>query len=342
MSDADDLPRKASPDRPAPPDPRRLAPIPMVIAVVAALALAAFAWPAANTEPHDVPVGVAGPAASAARLQTRLARQGGTFRVRRYAGERAARAAIDDREIVAAVAAPPGGGRARLLLASASGPTLAQLLPEAVGAAVPRPQVQDVKPADPDDPRGAAFGAAVLPLILAGMLTGVLMSTQAPAGAARSAGMIACAAAAGLAGVAVAEGWLGVLPGPWLANAGVLALTVLAIASIVGGLTGLLGGVGIGIAAALAVFVGNPWSGMTSAPELLPEPASTVGQLLPPGAGGALLRSTAFFGGAGASAHVVVLAVWVTVGLGLTAAAAARHRRTGSPAPADDPLAPAA
>jgi hypothetical protein len=335
---AEDLPRKPSPDRPAPARPRRLALVALVVPLVAAVALAAFAWPAANAKPRHVPLGVAGPAAAVAPVQARLARQGETFELRRYADARAARAAIEDREVDAAVVA---GRRPALLLASAASPTLAQMLPKQVAAAVPGARVSDVVPADPDDPRGAAFGAAVLPLILAGMLSGVLMSTHAPAGAARTAGIVASAVLAGLAGVAVAEGWLGIIPGAWPANAAALALTVLAIASVVAGLTGLLGQAGIGIAAALAVFVGNPWSGMTSAPELLPEPAATVGQLLPPGAGGNLLRSTAFFGGAGWAGHAAVLVAWTAAGRGLTAAAALRHRRTGSPAPADDPFAPA-
>jgi hypothetical protein len=47
------------------------------------------------------------------------------------------------------------------------------------------------------------------------------------------------------------------------------------------------------------VLVGNPLSGISSAPERLPEPAGALGPLLPPGAGGSLLRSTAFFDGAG-------------------------------------------
>jgi hypothetical protein len=337
---ADDRPRKPSPDRPAPPDPPRLALLAIAVPLAAALALAAFAWPAANAEPRHVPLGVAGPAAAADPLAQRLARQGDAFDVRRYADARPVRAAIEDREVDAAVIAAPGGGRPALLLASAASPTLAQLLPAAVGAAVPVGAVRDVVPADRDDPRGAAFGAAVLPLILAGMLSGALMSTRAPAGAARAAGIAASAVLAGLAAVAVGEGWLGVIPGPWPAYAAALALTVLAIASLVAGLTGLLGQAGIGIAAALAVFVGNPWSGMTSAPELLPEPAATAGQLLPPGAGGSLLRSTAFFHGAGAAGHVAVLAAWALAGLALTGAAALRHRRTGSPAPADDPLVP--
>jgi hypothetical protein len=336
----DDRPAKPSPDRPAAADPRRIALNAVGVAIAAALALAAFAWPAADAKPRDVPLGVAGPAPAAAAIEARLARERGAFDLRRYPDAAAARAAIEDRAIAGAVVARGAGDRPVLLVASAAGPTLSQMLPQAVAAAAPRPVVRDVVAADPDDPRGAAFGASVLPLILAGMLTGVLMSTWAPAGAARIAGAAASAALAGVAGVAVAEGWLGVLPGPWVANAAALGLTVLAIASIVAGLTGLLGQIGIGIAAALAVFVGNPWSGMTSAPELLPEPAGTVGQLLPPGAGGSLLRSTAFFGGPGAAAHVAVLGAWVVAGLGLTAAATLRHRRTGSPAPADDPLVP--
>ena len=40
------------------------------------------------------------------------------------------------------------------------------------------------------------------------------------------------------------------------------------------------------------VLVGNPFSGVGSAPELLPQPVGGIGQLMPPGAGGNLLRST--------------------------------------------------
>lgn len=72
----------------------------------------------------------------------------------------------------------------------------------------------------------------------------------------------------------------------------------LAIAAVAAGLEGPIGPGGIGVAASLMIFVGNPWSGVGSAPELLPEPAGLIGQLLPPGAGGNLLRSTAFFDGA--------------------------------------------
>jgi hypothetical protein len=62
------------------------------------------------------------------------------------------------------------------------------------------------------------------------------------------------------------------------------------------------------------VLVGNPWSGIASAPELLPTPVGTIGQLLPPGAGGNLLRSTAFFDNAGAAGHLAVLLTWTALG----------------------------
>jgi hypothetical protein len=47
----------------------------------------------------------------------------------------------------------------------------------------------------------------------------------------------------------------------------------------------LAGRAGAALGALLMILVGNPLSGVSSAPELLPAPAGTIGQLLPPGAG---------------------------------------------------------
>jgi hypothetical protein len=63
-----------------------------------------------------------------------------------------------------------------------------------------------------------------------------------------------------------------------------------------------------------------------SAPELLPKPVGGIGQLMPPGAGGHLLRSTGFFDGAGAGEHVLVLAVWALAGIALLVVAGLRRR----------------
>jgi hypothetical protein len=81
------------------------------------------------------------------------------------------------------------------------------------------------------------------------------------------------------------------------------------------------------VAAVTMVLIGNPFSGVASGPEMLPEPAGTIGQLLPPGAGGNLLRSTGYFDGAAAGGHVLVLVVWTLAGLAVLLAAGMRSSR---------------
>ena len=83
------------------------------------------------------------------------------------------------------------------------------------------------------------------------------------------------------------------------------------------------------------ILVGNPFSGVASAPEMLPEPVGGLGQLLPPGAGANLLRSTGFFDGAAAGGHVDGPRVWTLAGLAALIAAGLRDRRPAtSSAPA--------
>jgi len=104
-------------------------------------------------------------------------------------------------------------------------------------------------------------------------------------------------------------------------------LTVLAIAATVNGLAALFGRAGLLAGALTMVFIGNPLSAVAAGPEMLPTPAGDVGQLLPPGAGGNLLRSTAFFDGAAAGGHVAVLAAWALAGLSCLLVAEVRGRR---------------
>ena len=77
--------------------------------------------------------------------------------------------------------------------------------------------------------------------------------------------------------------------------------------------------------ALLALLLGNPLSGLNSAPELLPRGWGELGQLLPQGANATLLRSTAFFSGAGATTAIVVLTL-----LGGGRRGAGRHRRSAT------------
>jgi hypothetical protein len=108
--------------------------------------------------------------------------------------------------------------------------------------------------------------------------------------------------------------------------AGGLALGVLAAGLSLLGLGSLFGRVGLVVGALLALLLGNPLSGLNSAPQMLPSGWGTLGHYLPQGANATLLRSTAFFGGAGAGTAIVVLTCWALAGGVLVAIAASRGR----------------
>ncbi|MFF4248663.1 ABC transporter permease [Streptomyces sp. NPDC001822] len=311
---------------------RRAAAAVLLVPLVVTLALWAFAWPAARIAPRDLPVGIAGAAPAADQLQKRFEREEGAFEIHRYTDEAAARAAIEDRVVYGAVVVTAQGPR--LLTASAASPVVSQLLTGAVAAAAPGGggiPVSDVVAAPEADPRGSALGASILPLALAGVAAGAIVTLLKLRGARAAATLIVAAALVGLVATALAGSWLGVITGDWWAEAGVIGLTVAAIGSTVAGFAALLGTPGIGLGALLMVLLGNPFSGVTSAPELLPAPVGMLGQWLPPGAGGTLLRSVAFFDGHAAGGPALTLALWAV--LGLTAVLVGGRRHRDDPAP---------
>jgi hypothetical protein len=313
---------------------RRLIAVVVLVPVIAALALWAFAWPAARTAPRDLPLGVAGPATATAGMEKQLEQEKGAFEIHHYADEAAARDAVEDRTVYGAVVVTPQGPE--LLTASAAGPMVAQMLQQAATqqAAADGTQIRtvDVVAAPANDPRGAALNASVLPLALAGIAAGSVVTMLGLRGARAVAALVGSAGLVGAAGAGIAHSWLGVLTGDWWAEAGVLGLATLAVSGAVAGLAALLGRAGIGIAAGAVMLFGNPFSGAASAPQMLPEPVGTIGQWLPPGAGTTLLRSVSFFDGAAATGPALTLTWWAVLGLGavlLGNALKARAKATG-------------
>lgn len=319
---------------------RRAIAVMVLIPTVVALALWAFAWPAARTAPRDLPIGVAGPATAVTAVERGLARHEGAFEVHRYEDGAAARAAVENRDVYGAVVVTPGG--TELLTASAASTVVAGLLREAVTAQAPEGTtipVTDVVAAPSGDPRGAVLAASLLPLALAGAAAGAVTTLLGLRGARAATALTGAAALAGIVGATLADTWLGALDGNWWAEAGVLGLTVLAIGSTLAGLAALIGKPGLGLGAVLIILLGNPFSGVASAPELLPTAAGRLGQWLPPGAGGSALRSVSSFDGAAAGGPLLVLALWTVAGLTATLLGA-RGRRTGpetAPTPAPTP-----
>ncbi|WP_406010258.1 ABC transporter permease [Streptomyces sp. NBC_00637] len=297
---------------------RRLIAVVLLVPTLAAVALWAFAWPAARTAPRDLPLGVAGPTAAVARLEEQLNRHEGAFEVHRYADEAAARDAVEDRTVYGAVVATTEGPE--LLTASAASPVVAQLLQQTVtrqaAASGTRLKTVDVVPAPAADPRGSALVASVLPLALAGIAAGAVASLLGLRGVRAVVALVGAAALVGLVGAALTHSWLGVLTGDWWAEAAALGLSTLAVSAAVAGCAALVGTPGIGAVSFVVMFLGNPFSGAASAPRMLPEPVGVIGQWLPPGAGTTLLRSVSFFDGAAATGPALTLVWWAALGLG--------------------------
>ncbi|MFF4564810.1 ABC transporter permease [Streptomyces sp. NPDC001435] len=316
---------------------RRLIAVIVLVPALAALALWAFAWPAARTAPRDLPLGVAGPAAATVPVEQQLAAHEGAFEVHRYADEAAARDAIEDRTVYGAVVVTDRGPE--LLTASAASPVVAQFLQQAVAgqaSAIGTPmKTVDVVAASPKDPRGAALTASVLPLALAGIAAGAVVTLLGLRGVRAVTALVGAAALVGVAAAGIADSWLGVITGDWWAEAATFGLSTLAVSAAVAGLAALVGTAGTGIAAGVVMLFGNPFSGASSAPQMLPEPVGTIGQWLPPGAGTTLLRSVSYFDGAAATVPALTLGWWAALGLGavLLGSALKSRARSGEPVP---------
>ncbi len=294
--------------------------IPILIVGLQALLVPLFAAPAANLAPRDLPLVIAGPPSATTAMHAALrSAEPDAFKITEVADATTADGLLRDRKAYAAlvVGTPPG-----LVLHTAPGasPAVAALLVQAtqtLGAGQPVPVVE-VVPGDPDDPRGAGFAAGFLPLALTGVAAGIALAIAVRSRAAKLLGLVTFGVAAGLGATAVLQLWLGLLPANYLLNAAAIGLFATATSATVTGLAAVLGRAGIALGVVAVFLVGNPLSAVGSAPELLPQPWGMVGQYLPVGAGATLLRSTAFFDGAGAVTSTSVLLVYAVVGLILT------------------------
>ncbi|WP_350275629.1 hypothetical protein [Kribbella sp. HUAS MG21] len=300
-----------------------------LLTAVVSLLLTAFAWPSVRSSVHDLPIAVAGPAPAVQQIRAALEQRApGAFVISEVRDTAAAELLIRDREVYGAI--DVSAGAPQIITASSASAAVAQALNAAATGLRPAdntgatPAVRDLVPLPADDPRGAGLAAGALPLVMGGLLAAVLLTRLIRGTARQLLGALAFALAGGLAVAAILQFWFGSLSGSYLANSGAVALAVAATSVSILGLQTLLGYVGLGLGAATMMLVGNPLSGTATAPEMLPGWSGTLGQLLPPGAGGQLLRSTAFFDGQGAAGPIAVLAGWLTLGLLLCAVVARR------------------
>lgn len=300
------------------------------LAAAVALMLCAFLTPAINSGPKDLPLAVSGPTAAVSQLTGALAqRSPDAFDVTTYATPAEARAAITDREAIGGITV--GADGVTIITAAGAGTPYVNLL-KGIGAGLTTAgqhvSYAEVAPLTTDDPAGAGLTALGLPLAFGGMASAVLLSNLVKGSRSRRAiAALAFSAAAGLVVAAILIDGFGSIDANYWALSGGLALGIAAISVFVLGMESRFGYAGLGIGALLMMFVSNPLSGLATGPHWLPAPWGTIGQFLPIGAAGTVLRSIAFFAGAGMTRALVVLVCWILAGLALMGAKALHDRR---------------
>jgi hypothetical protein len=305
---------------PAPGTARRLMVIIVGLAALVTLMLTAFALPSVNSGPHAVPVGVTGSQAATHSIDTAL--DDDQWHVTAYPDTTALTAAIQDRDVVGGLVVSDGG--IELYTASAGAPSATAALTAVADAVAERQHatttVHDLVPFTQDDPRGAGLSAAALPMILGSLFPAIVLTRLFPGHRGlrtRVAGVIAFSLVAGTAITAFLQFATGTVDGNFALTSLGLSLGMAALATTFIGLESLVGFAGIGIGSAVMMLMGNPLSALSTGPHWLPTGWSTLGQILPPGATGSLLRANAFFDGNGAATPALTLGAWVLGGLGL-------------------------
>ena len=311
----------------------RVVAIAVVLATAVSVIVLAFLWPAITSEATGMPIAAAGPSAQLDQLIGGIDENApGVFEVTTVDDRDAAVDAIESREAYGAIVL---GQQPEVLTSSAASPVAAQALgavaaqlqgrlqqaaaAQAAQAGIEPPtvtvEVTDVVPLADTDARGIGLGSSVLPLVIGGLLGGILASIVLQGRVRRIVGLVVYAVVAGAAVTGILQGWFGILQGSYLVNASAVSLTLLAVGATVLGLASVIGRPGLALGAVTIILFAVPRASAATPVEFLPEPWGAVGQWFPPGAGATLLRDLSYFPGADAGFPWLVLGLWAVAGL---------------------------
>jgi FtsH-binding integral membrane protein len=310
-----------------------------VIAIATAMAslfVLSYSLALGRPSPHHIPTAVVGATAAHPRLVAALERETeGGLRLEAAPTVEAAKAGIEAQRVYAALVldrSPP-----QLLLASASGTSVARLLQQAAGRAslaVGTPlAVEDVKPLPPADPQGLVSFYVTLAATILGFVTMFQLRAHASQLSLRSwlAAIAVLACVGGLVLALFTVVVIAALRGPFLEVATILAAQIATAALFNATMLTLLGRWAIIPTWGLFVAVGNASSGGAVAPPLLPTFYGVIGRFLPPGATVETIRNAVYFPGAQHLEPVVVEAIWFGASLvALLAVARVRGRTPGT------------
>ncbi|MDF7627339.1 ABC transporter permease [Lactobacillaceae bacterium L1_55_11] len=322
----------------------------LVVGLTALLAvlMTAFSLPAVNSGVHQVPIAlVTSDQATYDKLAKPLEDKG--FKVEKYASEKSLAEGVNERRIYGGIELSQAGdvtvyqataassavaqalsqigtglvtqqkaaatAQIQTTLQQATDPTMIKTL-SAKLAAVNAKQVKvvELKAFPKADPKGTGLAAGALPIALGGWIGAVAIATMVKGKRQKIYAILSFAVIGGLGLIAVIQYGIGTFDGNYFYTSLGAMLGIAATGFFVLGLLEIMGNAGLGVAAVLLILLGNPLSGLSSAPEMLPSGWGAFGQLLPPGATGTLLRNIAFFNGNAIAEPIIVLSCYIVVG----------------------------
>lgn len=316
--------------RRAPSPPAKLLGLTAGLGIILAVLLLVFIMPSLKSGPHDLPLGVVGSPAAAEQLEAGLAGAApDAYVLHEFATEADLRAAIEAREVVGGLVVDGAGVHGLVASAgsaaiSATVTATAEALAAATGGAA---EITDVVPLPAADPSGIGIGGLAFPLVFGGIVPAVAFRKTSPTLGWAVAGIATFSVVGGLIVAGVLMGVFGSITTGFWAVAAAMALGIAALALPLAGLQEVFGGKGFTIGAMAMMFLGNPLAGISTTAAWLPGILGTIGQILPPGAAGTLVRSAAYFGGAGGLTAGLTLGAWVVAGIVLLVIGARRNAR---------------
>lgn len=167
-----------------------------------------------------------------------------------------------------------------------------------------------------DDPNGSAFSVSAFPLVLGGMLGGMMTMFSLKGVWRRLTAARIYAILGGLVVTLILHSWFGFVGGSFGAVWGTLMLSITGTAFFILGISSILGnGAGAAIGAGLTMLFANPLSGAAAPWQYTPGPWGLLGQHMIPGASTSLLRSISYFPDAPVAREVTIMILWVLFGL---------------------------
>lgn len=333
----------AVPSQDAPPHTPWLRSLLLAVGAAAAVVvvLLAFLWPTITSTVKDLPIAIAGSdtAVSAVEKQLNAAAEG-AFDVSAVSTRQEAVDLIRSRDVYGAIVL---GDQPEVLTASANGAAVSQLLGQVASKIQAQAQLQadaavqqavaagrapagtqaptitvkvtDIVPLASTDSRGLGLTAAAFPLVLGGMLGGLLISILVAGSWRRLTAVGVYAVVGGLAVTSILQGWFGILQGDFWLNTLAVSLSMFATASFIVGMNALIGRAGIALGAVLTVLVGNPLSAAAQPLQFMVGPWGAIGQWFVPGASVTLLRDLSYFPDADSTFPWLVLLGWAALGV---------------------------